>query len=995
MANFLRSRLKSAAPICLISVAVFWAACIAARPNPERLARSARDALYRGDTAQADSLIRQALRRAPTSSEVLVAAGEIAVSREDTDAALAFYDGVQRSDSNQHVIVGLGAAGDLLLKRHRFRDAEDRFRHVLALDPRHVVANRRLAALLVMAGRRRESTPYLFELVRMDEIDSDELALLGNVTQVFDDTELIEQLRKLSPDEPGPHLAAARIAMQKNQIVKAADLLRPLVARAPEQWEARINLGKVLVELGSAQEFLDWHSRLPESLDTNPDVLVVRGQFAERQGELDVAVRCYWEALREDADLWQANYQLSWLLTARGDKRSSMFLERSKKLKALNETLKEVLLTGITPGLALAAGQLTESLGRLWEARAWYIAAAKLQADSDLALDGRSRLEQVIDEATPRVVPTANPALSVDFSSFPRPEWRSARPVASDSSSHAARRGSIQFADDAESSGIRFTFYNGDDPTTAGMRLWQSFGGGVAALDFDGDGWPDLYFTQGTDMSAPPGRAQPADRLFRNLGNGTFADVTVQSQLEDSGYGQGLAVGDYDSDGFADLYVANIGRNCLYRSNGDGTFTDVTRLSGLAGEDRWTASCFMADVNGDGLPDIYDVTYLAGRRPFEHLCEDPELHEYRICPPQLFDAEHDRLYVNLGNGAFEEVSGSSGILVPDGKGLGVVAADFEIAGRLDIFVANDMTRNFYFVNETSTSATAPHFREEAVLRGCAYNSFGQGQACMGIAAADADGDGLLDLYVSNFYNEYNILYLQRAGGLFIDGTSQAGLKVPSVGMLGFGTQFLDANLDGWPDLVVANGHVDDYSNKGIPFRMRPQFYVNEGRGRFAEVPQSELGDYFMTLQLGRGLARLDWNRDGREDFAVSHLETPASLVTNQSSGVGRWVAIQLRGVSSNRDAVGAVVWLTAGGRTQMQQITAGDGYYASNQRQLIFGLGDCDTIDALLVRWPSGKEQQFDPIPPGGEHLLIEDRASPIRLPPANRSIFKKSVISE
>jgi hypothetical protein len=193
-------------------------------------------------------------------------------------------------------------------------------------------------------------------------------------------------------------------------------------------------------------------------------------------------------------------------------------------------------------------------------------------------------------------------------------------------------------------------------------------------------------------------------------------------------------------------------------------------------------------------------------------------------------------------------------------------------------------------------------------------------------------------------------------------------------MLGFGTQFLDANLDGWPDLVVANGHVDDYSQKGIPYRMRPQFYANLGAGHFAEVPPSELGEYFESKRLGRGLARLDWNRDGLEDFAVSHLEMPASLVTNRSSPAGQFVALQLRGVRSNRDAVGAVVWATVRGRTQMQQITAGDGYYASNYKQLIFGLGAAERIDELHIRWPSGLDQEFHQVEADREYLLVEGR---------------------
>lgn len=926
--------------------------------------------------------MQRALVCAPTSAEVLVAAGEVAARRGDIDQAIAYYDRVP-DDGRNHSIVGIGAAGDLLIESHRMSEAELRFRRILSVDPHHVLANRRLAALLVMAGRRRESIPFLFELVRLEECDADELALLGNVTQVFDDEKLIGQFQRAAPDDPLPALAAARIAMEKSDLETGARLLRGLVRSAPDLDEARINLGKIIADAGSATEFVEWNQSLPKDAQQNPDVWVIRGQFAERRREADVAIRCYWEAVRQDPTLWQANYQLAWLLTARGDERAGIFLERSKNLKTLTDALRQILLKGVTAELALQCGTLTEGMGRLWEAHAWYRIASRIEPGLDSAQARHRELEKALNGRTPLSLPSANPALSLDFSSFPLPSWKAPDTGGNPPVAARNRHALFRFADVAEAVGMRFTYENGDDRDVPGMRTWQSFGGGVAVLDFDADGWPDLYFTQGGDLPVPSGRRQPVDQLFRNLGGGRFADVTPQSRLSDPGYGQGMAAGDYNNDGFPDLYVANIGTNHLYRNNGDGTFADATAGSGILRDHRWNASCVVADLNGDGLPDLFDVTYLAGRKPFEHVCDDADIHEFRICPPQIFDGEQDRLYVNLGDGTFQDVTAAAGILAPEGKGLGVVAADFENAGRLNLFISNDMTLNFYFVNETPAPGAPPQFREGAIVTGCAYNSAGRSQACMGIATADADGDGLFDLYITNFYNQYNILYVQRPGGLFVDGTSEAGLKTGSVPVLGFGTQFLDADLDGWPDVVVANGHVDDYRKKGIPFRMRPQFYANLGQGRFAEVPAEKLGAYFETESLGRGLARLDWNRDGLEDFVVSHLDSPAALVTNETSPAGHFLALQLRGVQSSRDAVGAIVWVNAAGRKLMQQITAGDGYYASNQKQLIFGLGECDKIAELQVRWPSGLLQRFEDVSADQELLLIEGSAKLHRQPAA------------
>jgi hypothetical protein len=467
--------------------------------------------------------------------------------------------------------------------------------------------------------------------------------------------------------------------------------------------------------------------------------------------------------------------------------------------------------------------------------------------------------------------------------------------------------------------------------------------------------------------------------LLRNRGDGRFDDVTVSAGVGDNGYSQGVTVGDYNADGFSDLYIANIGLNHLYRNNGDGTFGDATFGLGRV-DSSWTTSCVLADLNGDAFPDLYDVTYLAGREPLESICRDDRRKGgVRTCDPGMFQAQPDRLLLNRGDGSFFDVSRQAGILAPDGKGLGVVAANFRKTAQLDLFVANDTTANFFFINSASPAGSPPVFIENALISGCAYDSDGRAKASMGVACDDVNGDGLFDLFVTAFYKESNTLYLQQPGEIFADRTGEAGLKEPSFQMLGFGTQFLDADLDGWPDLAVTNGHIDDLTEFGAPYRMPAQFFRNGGFGRFEKLLPAELGVFFERQQLGRSLARVDFNRDGLDDFVISHLDTPAALVANCTSGAGHFFTLRLHGVDSNRDAIGTIVRVEAGGRTRWKQLTAGDGYQASNQRQLVFGLGEHTSVEHLIVTWPSGREQRYSQVAADAEYILVEGRTQLIR----------------
>ncbi len=394
----------------------------------------------------------------------------------------------------------------------------------------------------------------------------------------------------------------------------------------------------------------------------------------------------------------------------------------------------------------------------------------------------------------------------------------------------------------------------------------------------------------------------------------------------------------------------------------------------------WRVCAAIVDLNGDGLPEIYEVNHMAKQSVFAEICRHDS--HYLPCQQGLkFVPEQDRLFSNHGDGTFADITEDSGIVAPLGFGLGIVAADFSNRGQIDVFVANDGYANFYFVNQTKQPGGRVELSERAVASGVAFDPNGAPQACMGVASADADGDGLIDLFVTNYFNEANAFYRQTGAEFFVDNTRSAALYMPSYTLLGFGTQFIDGELDGLRDLIITNGDVEDFTAVGRPYRQRPQYFKNLGGAKFSEVATASLGPFFEGAYLGRGLSRLDWNRDGLEDCVISHLDSPTALLTNRTQNVGNFLAVQLRGVASARDAIGASVTVRCGEESWIQSLTAGDGFMASNERELVFGLGKHEQVDTLTIRWPSGRSDEFTNLAVGNEIMCVEGRSQYVILP--------------
>lgn len=941
--------------------------------SSDELLKEARSSLARGDHRRAETLAcRAAASRQPSPWAMLVAA-EAALKTNRYADALEYYRQVPRTSEQPASSADFGEA-EMLCHLGRLQESETQLRRLLARQPHHNLAHYRLAFLLNISGRRWEAQPHLLHLVRNRAANVEHLLLLGNSQRQIEDKALLDATAREFPDDPLPKIGAARLALALGQRDQARLLLKEILAKLPDEPEAVVRWGELLLEDDDSGPFIAWSSGLTPAAERHPDVWMLRSRFASRLDQSQVVARCCWEALRRDPEHQAACHQLGRALTELNDAaRGAPFLERAEQLQRLSSALDDLFHHRDHVESMRRAALLTRELGRLWEAASWSSIALSVDRTLPWAQQILQEVSGQLHPDLPQTSPAADLSRQVDLSTFPLPDWTPSSLDDSPRLDASAGQPQIRFIDQARSLGIDFQYENAADDTTPGARIFETTGGGAAVLDYDLDGWPDLYLTQGGMQPPPIQRTRtnlPIDRLFRNRTGDGFEDVTELACLGDEDFSQGATIGDLNNDGFPDLYVANLGQNRLYVNQGDGTFTEIATAAEIV-DSQWTTSCLMADLNGDGFPDLYDVNYATGESLLTLVCQKQGV--TRSCSPRAFDPAPDRAWLNRGDGTFRDISSECGIDVPGGYGLGIVALDLEGKGRLSLFVANDEVPNFLFVNMTNSNAEPLRFEERALVAGVALDADGKAQACMGVAAGDADGDGLLDLFVTNFYQESNTLYRQMAPGQFADVTRTARLRDPSFNMLGFGTQFLDADLDGWEDLIVTNGHIDDLTSIGEPYQMPTQFFRNLGKGRFAEVPASTLGPFFQQNHLGRGLARLDWNRDGKDDFVVSHLREPVGLLTNDTPSIGHFLAIQLQGTRCSRDAIGATIQIIAGDRQYTRQLTAGDGYHASNERLLRFGLGTSDRIDELRIRWPSGSEQTWNQIAADQTILIIED----------------------
>jgi enediyne biosynthesis protein E4 len=527
----------------------------------------------------------------------------------------------------------------------------------------------------------------------------------------------------------------------------------------------------------------------------------------------------------------------------------------------------------------------------------------------------------------------------------------------------------VTFRDITQKAGIHFIHNN----AAFGKKyLPETMGPGVAFIDYDNDGWQDIFVVNGTDWPGRPSK-HSTPKLYHNNHDGTFTDVTHKASLDVELFGMGVAVGDYDNDGFDDLFITTMGQSRLFHNNGNGTFTDVTKKTGLMGPKEFSTSAAWIDYDNDGKLDLVVANYVQWSLEGDLYCTlDGKSKSY--CTPESYKGTSVRLWHNLGDGTFEDATKKAGLTEPTSKTLGIAILDYDNDGRPDLLFSNDTQPNKLYRNNGNGT-----FTEKAVAAGIAFSEDGVARAGMGVDAADYDRSGAASILITNFANQMLSLYHNEGKGLFVDEAPRSEVGRATLLTLGFGCFFFDYDLDGWPDIFIANGHIDGDIQRvqpNVKYAMPPHLFRNVGKGNFQEVTKT-LGTAFNTPRVGRGAAYGDINNDGRLDLLLSTNGGPAFLFENDvvpGSPANKSLRIKLVGTKSNRDGIGTIVKVTTGAGTESQMMRSGSSYLSASELVLTYGLGQLHQADAIEIRWPSGQVDKLSTVTAGQTVTVTEGK---------------------
>ena len=916
--------------------------------------KQAQLALSVGDHSRAMSRVREVLLRCPSDLDAILLAARIDADQGNSAAAIASCECIPL----EHDRLGLEAATlryQQWLRMGNDNEAEGVLLELLAEYPSQPAGQRDLWELWFRQGRHHEAVALARNRCFAGTIELDELALLVSPQQ-FSLT--------FAPSQFRAGLGLARWYHANNQPARALAELQE--HSHPRNELAGLALqGRLLAEQRAFPELHDWHARCPPEVRRHADYWTALGILFASQREHEAAVGALLRAVAGDPtddasyDLLAQQFQE---LGKHDAARQADF--RSQRLAAADSLVTAIRQDPDRVDLVHKLARTLSALGRATEAQCWRATtnanaakkgytpvahrASARQTSSNTATLGLSAEDFPVNAALKRILGEGGVSASP------------ARPP------HRSILAAPRFEDVSDEAGLDFDWQHDSEIDLSELQLHESLGGGMGVSDYDLDGWPDLYFAQGAS-SPPDFRGSRSNQLLRNC-DGRFRAVTLLSGTDDRGYSTGIAVGDLNQDGFPDIIVGSLGNNRWMINNGDGTFSETRNVVNVteAGPPaaRFTTSLAIADLDGDALPDVYECNYIELSGAFAPLAR---FADGRVAEPSplLHAAAPDRWMRSRGNGCWEVDEIDRQVARP-GTSLAIVVTDFDGDPGNEVFVANDLRANHYLQRVDGG------FQDLGRIKGVAVGSEGNPNGCMGIASGDFDGNGTLDLQVSNFMHEPANLYLQNRQGIFHDEAARWNLAAPTHGMVGFGTKALDFDRNGWIDCVTMNGHIFDLRARGVPFQMPPQCMMGVG-GEFQIGDVTGRTGYWNKKLLGRTMALLDYDRDRAMDIVVNHLDHPTVLLRNQTTTPGHWIQFEFVGTTSERDAIGLQVTVSAANSSVSQWVTAGDGYFCTDQAIVDLGLGEHDGPVSVNVRWPGGKSQTFRDLRVDERYLVIEN----------------------
>ncbi len=923
----------------------------------------------------AEGLVQAHLVRHPEDPEALILGAQIYSARGKIDQAVAMIDGAATLSSAETPHLQTQAAL-LLAQSERWSQAIERLEALLREHPEADEARTALVDILNLRGFRFDANQHTRVLCERQQATVDQLRGLITPSRSHtgfqskpnpDDEALIDKLGELN---------VARGLFSEGDVNDASKVLSQSQLVEAKHPAAIAFYGQVLLESQQFDQFEGWLRDVDPSCERYPAYWLALGGWAMRERNYRSAVRMFAEAiLREPGDLLAIDRMTQSLAAAGDTQTSERFRQRGVEIDELIQTTADFLQNpgaGLQPVISIS--QILGQVGRPAESLEWLRLGLEQMGSPPEAMRRHQEGVAEMQKAEFQTSTKSNLLCGLDLEAYPLDsiadggsvEEVDSLPPSSLANRPPSRRPS--FVNVAGEVGLDFRYRNAEVPVERELLMFQQAGGGVACIDYDLDGRVDFYVGQAAG-DPPDGLGTHPNFLARNLGD-RFRDVTQVADCDDRRYAGGVTAGDWNQDGFLDLVVANLQRNTLFINQGDGTFL-IHAGDAVWNEEAYTTSVAMGDVDGDHLPDIVEVNYLADPHIFDPIEHHPDGTPIRLPAPLHFQPAVDRVFLSKGDGSLAgQVLGDPDQPLP-ATGLGVLITDIDGEVGNEIFIANDHMANHFWEPDVN-AASQPRWKNSAAVRGVAYGTSGAPLGCMGIAAADFNSDGRIDLHVTNFEKQWSNHYMQTDAGFFEDLVVASGFAEPTYEMVGFGTQAIDYDNNTVIDLMIGNGHIDDLTARGSKqFEMPTQLFgLNQSKFQLLQV----VGDdaYWKMGHLTRALAYCDWNRDGRVDVVTTDLKQPLALLENRTDTVYHWLQLRVVGTRSERDAIGATITASFGDQTVTRVVQAGDGFMCKNEPVLCFGLGEQSSIQRLEIRWPDGSLQTFSNLPGDRRWLIIE-----------------------